>query len=251
MEGAVGHPDVLDPQPAFVGLYAGGQKLQTLGGQLVVGHHAHGVEHDNQNRHGQDHGKAAAHGVDAFLAVKLGHLLVELFLVVFILLLQLGHLRLQVGHAAHTLAALVVQRHDDQFEQKRKNDHRPAVIADDRVDTIQDSGEKFIHRGLFPPYRGVQSLRNGVVAAFAERIAAQNAPQSQPAPLPRAETFDGRQGVLRAGGRKTAAWGIGRTDPPLVEADSGDHEPGDHLPASRFRALSSFFSSVSTCALIS
>ena len=111
---------------------------------MLVGHHAHGGEHEDQDRPLQQQRKAAGGGADVLLLVKLHHLLIELFLVVGVLLLKRLNLGLNAGGGAHAAAGLDVQRHQHQSGQQRKDDHGPAVVAHPAVDPVQGVHEKDI-----------------------------------------------------------------------------------------------------------
>ena len=150
-EGAVRHPQVLHPQPALQHGLLVLQDSEHLLHHLLVGHQAHGVEHGNQDGEGQQHGQAGGKGVDALLLVQLGRFGVELLLVVGVLLLQGRQLRLNLGGFAHADAALVVEGHQHQLDEQGEDDDRPAVVAKERVDTVQDVLEKLAHSVLLPP----------------------------------------------------------------------------------------------------
>ena len=65
----------------------------------------------------------------------------------------------------------------------------------------------------------VNRLRNGVVPALTEGVAAQDSAQSKVTALDRAVFFHRLHRVFRAGGHKPAAGGQHGADFPLVKAD--------------------------------
>src|SRR3954466_2650397 len=74
--------------------------------------------------------------------------------------------------------------------------------------------------------------RNLVQAALAEGLAAQQAPQGQGGSAHRAVSGNGYCCVVRTGGLKSASTRAERVhggrQPSLIEAESGEQEPGDH-----------------------
>ena len=72
--------------------------------------------------------EAAGHGVDALFTVKLGDLLLILFLVIGILFLQRLHLGLETGGAHHALLALCHERQKNEVNYESKEDDGNTVV---------------------------------------------------------------------------------------------------------------------------
>ena len=109
---------------------------QELRNKLLIGERTQRIEHRKQDEHGDNHRQAAAHRGDAFLAIELLKLLVELFLIVLILLLKGLHLRLNELHALGGLAALEVERHDNQLDQDGEDDDGHSVVVDEGLQRL-------------------------------------------------------------------------------------------------------------------
>src|SRR5699024_9665352 len=95
------------------------------------------------------------------------------------------------------------------------------------------SGAPFFLRRLLlrprqPPCRvdPTAFFRHGVVAEFAERVAAQDPPQRQQPAFEGPMGGERLGGILAAGGDKPAVVPQMRADPPLVRADQRNQQPG-------------------------
>ena len=74
----------------------------------------------------QEHGKATAHRVDSELAIELHCLLIHLVRIVGILLLELGHLGLELRHPLHSAGGLGVQGPHQGADNESQDDHGPS-----------------------------------------------------------------------------------------------------------------------------
>ena len=74
----------------------------------------------------QEHGKATAHRVDSELAIELHCLLIHLVRIVGILLLELGHLGLELRHPLHGAGGLGVQGPHQGADNESQDDHGPS-----------------------------------------------------------------------------------------------------------------------------
>ena len=117
----IGLEDVLDPQQALqLGLIVLNARKNVLLDVedhldgLFIGHLAHDGEHGKEYGQLDQHGQTAGEGIDLLLLVQIRHLLVQLVLVVGVLLVQLIDLGLNILHGFHALAALDVQRHEQE-----------------------------------------------------------------------------------------------------------------------------------------
>ena len=96
-----------------------------------------------EDRERQQHRHAAAGRIDALLLVERHHFLVHLLalgigeLVFRVAILDRLHLRLQRLHLPHRHHAAMAQREDDEVDEHREHDDRPAVVADVAVDPLE------------------------------------------------------------------------------------------------------------------
>ena len=74
----------------------------------------------------QEHGKATAHRVDSELAIELHCLLIHLVRIVGILLLEFGHLGLELRHPLHGAGGLGVQGPHQGADNESQDDHGPS-----------------------------------------------------------------------------------------------------------------------------
>ena len=112
---------------------------------VLVGHHAHGGEHEDQDRPLQQQRQAAGGGADVLLLVKLHHLLIELFLVVGVLLLQRLNLGLQCGWWRACCGGTCMSSGISTSRVSSvKMTTGPAVVAHPAVDPVQGVHEKDI-----------------------------------------------------------------------------------------------------------
>lgn len=145
---AVRHPEVLNPQERLDERMRVNLRImvegQELGNQLLVREGAQRVEHRKQDDRGNQHRQAGAHRVDAFLAVKLLDLLVELFLIVLVFFLQSLLLGGEAGHAHGRTAALQVERHHHQLDENGKDDDRQRIVVDNRMQRLNERQQQRI-----------------------------------------------------------------------------------------------------------
>ena len=98
-----------------------------------VVHHAQEAE---QHQHGQQHGQTAGHGVKAMFLLQLHHFFLLLLGVVFVLLLDLVHQRLEHRHLGGGFLLVDSQREQQQLEDQGGNDHGCRVVADEVVQNL-------------------------------------------------------------------------------------------------------------------
>ena len=83
--------------------------------------------------------------------VEFSRLGVQLFLVIGVLFLQRLQLGLQLLGLAHADAALEIKWGQNQPDQDREYHDRPTPASDPALDPGQNTVNKIIHSGLFPP----------------------------------------------------------------------------------------------------
>ena len=96
------------------------------------------VDQTKEDQQGDQHRQAAAGRIIFFTLVELLQLLVHLCLVFGVHLLDLLHLRLDGSHLGRRFLLLDGQRHQNQSDQQRKQDQRPAVAVQDIVQQAHD-----------------------------------------------------------------------------------------------------------------
>ena len=120
----------------------GGSQAQGLTGGLDRGiRHAedvmHGVVHNaqetEQHQHGEQHRQTAGHGIEAVLLLQLHHFFLLFLGIVFVLLLDLVHQRLEHRHLGGGFLLVDGQREQQQLQNQGGNDHRYRVVADEVV----------------------------------------------------------------------------------------------------------------------
>lgn len=106
----------------------------------------HRVEAE-EDRDLSEHRQAAAHRVDAVLAIERHRLHLHLLRVVRILLPQLVHLGLELGHPLHRAVRAVVERPDRDAEQDGQHHHRdtPGPLVRDLGDALVNPVQRPVH----------------------------------------------------------------------------------------------------------
>ena len=100
------------------------------------------VDHTKQDREADQSRKASAHGIIMFLLIKLHHLFIKLFPVVFIFALQRIHLRLKNGRFHHGLLLLDRQGKLQCFGNNGKQDQSKSIVFYNQIAHIHNPAER-------------------------------------------------------------------------------------------------------------
>ena len=189
-----------------------------------------------QDRQRQKHRHAAARRVHAPLAVQVHQLRVHLLpggiggLELRVPLLDGLHLRLDLLHLPHRHDALVAQRADDDVDEDRQGDDRPAVVADEAVDPLERAQQRHrepreepeVHRAdqiRIDRVQDVEVLRAEEELARRRRLRVAHRVRHEVL-LPVAGAFRGREGERRELQRLAALGGayLGRQEVVILDA---------------------------------
>ncbi len=102
------------------------------------------VVHGDEKRELDEQRQAAGHRVIVFALVELGHFLVELLRIAFVLRLQLLDFGLKLCHPCGGHRTFLCKGIEQRFDEYRHQDNRDAIVRNEFIEEIKEEFEKIL-----------------------------------------------------------------------------------------------------------